>query len=814
MRIVLQDLRYSIRQLVKMPGFSLTAIVSLALGIGATTAVFSVIYAILMDPYPYAGADRMIHLRMLDRNGQPRGFGLTASQWQRIRKSPVVEDAFLADNWSLTVTGSDLPEDVEADYFSSNAFAYFGVPAALGRGLQPSDAIDGQDPQPVVVLSHKFWERHFAGNPGVVGQTMQMVHKNYTIVGVASPRFTWDDADVYVPQKITQDQNNTFYVGVRLKPGVSHAQANAALQPLIETFAKETPKHFPVGAFKLNVQGLNDDFIAQLGGTLNLLFGAVGLLLLIGCGNVSILLLARAEARQHEFSIRAAIGASRRRIVRQLLTESLLLALMGAALGVLLAYKGLAVLVANLPRYSFPHEAAIQINLPVLVFTVGVALGTGILFGLWPALQLARADGAQALQTTSRRMAGSVRGRRMHSGLIAGQIALTLLLLAGAGAAIEGFLRLMNVPLGYDPHNIMSVGIPVHEGTYKTWAERAAYFGQLRSRVAEVPGVTMAAISTNATPPSNGNNTTFQIMGKPSQQDQPTRINYVSRDYFPALRIPLAQGQVWGADEEHRGAAVAVVNETLARRYFPNEGAIGHSVKFAGLRNEPPFNFVSPGGDGWILIVGVVADKRNDGLGRPIQPEAFVPYTLQMRMYTQILVRSQGSPLALLHAVQAKINSVDHDQQTEAHVEDLEGWIKDQAEWARGHLISWLFAAFASLALALAAVGLYSVVSYTVVQRTGEFGIRMALGAQRGHVLRIVLRSMVTSVGLGIAGGVLLTVALSKVMTHWTAGETHASNPLLLAGATVSLLLVALAACAVPARKAAGIDPVRAIRCE
>jgi len=823
MQTLLQDIRYALRQLVKMPGFTLTAVLSLALGIGATTAVFSVVYAILMDPYPYAASDRMIHMRLIDKDSRPRGFGLTASQWQQVRKSPVVEDAFLADNWSLTVTGGDLPEDVEADYFSSNAFEFFGVPAALGRGLQPSDAIDGQDPQPVVVLSYKFWKRHFGGNPGVVGQTLQMVHKNYTVVGVAAPRFTWDDADVYVPQKITQDQGRIFYVGVRLKPGVSHAQANAALQPLIEQFAKDTPQHFPTGKFRLHVVGLNEDFIEQLGGTLSLIFGAVALLLLIGCSNVSILQLARATARQHEFAIRAAIGASRGRILFQLLTESLLLSLTGVALGVLLAYKSLDRIVANLPPYSFPHEAVIQINLPVLLFSVAVAVGTGVLFGLWPALQLARTEPAEALQSGTRKVTGNVRGLRMHAALIAGQIALTLLMLTGAGAAIEGFVRLLNIPLGYDPHNIMSVGIPVHDGTYKTWAERSAYFEQLRAKVAEVPGVTMAGISTNATPPSNGNNSSFEILGSPSQQDQPTRLNFVSQEYFPVLRIPLIQGRIWDQDENHRGAPVVVVNQAFARRYFRNDNAIGHSIKLSGLRNEPPYNLVAPDGDGWLLIVGVTADKRNDGLGKLILPEAFVPYSLVMRMWTQILVRSEVPPLTLLHAVQAKINSVDRDQQTEAHVENLEQWIKDQPEWARGHLISWLFAAFAGLALALAAVGLYSVVSYTVAQRTNEFGIRIALGAQRGHVLRVVFRSMMWSVGGGIAAGLALSLCLSSFMSHLSQHAQVSSrdplllasrDPLLLAAATLTLGLVAALACAIPARRAAAVDPMTAIRYE
>ena len=814
MRTVFQDLRYCIRQLLKMPGFTVTAVVSLALGIGATTAVFSIIYAIIFDPYPYATPDRMIHIALRDKDGARRGWGVTAAQWQQLRKSPVIEDSILVDGWSLTVTGSDVPEDVEATFFSSNAFDFFGVPAALGRGLQPSDAIDGQDPQPVVVLSDKFWRRHFNSDSSVVGKTMQLVHKTYTILGVMPPRFTWEDADVYVPQKITPGSANTFGIEARMKPGITHAQAAAALQPLVEQFAKETPGHFPLGHFKVEVLGLNDYFLEQLGGTLSLLFGAVALLLLIGCGNVSILLLARATARQHEFAIRSAIGARRARIIRQLLTEALVLSITGAALGVLLAYKSLDLIVANLPQYSFPHEAAIRINLPVLAFTVAVAIATGILFGLWPAIQLARTEARESLQSGSRKVAGSMRGQRVHATLIAAQIALTLLLMAGAGAAIEGFLRMMNLPLGYDPHNIMSVGIPVHENTYKTQPERAAYFELLRSKVAEVPGVTIAAISTNATPPSNGSNVTFQVLGAPSQQDLPARLNFVSHEYFPALRIALAQGRLWNADEDHRAADVAVVNQTFARRYFPNDNAIGHSVKFSGMRNDPPFAFVAPGGDGYLLIVGVIADKRNDGLGKPILPEAFIPYTVAMRMWTQILVRSQVPPLTLLHAIQLKVNSVDHDQQTQGQVQNLEQWIQDQPEWARGHLISWLFAAFAVLALLLAAVGLYSVVSYIVVQRTNEFGIRIALGARPSHVLSMVFRSMTLSVGGGIVAGILLTLALSKVMTHWTQGAANSSDPLLLAGATVLLASVAALACAVPARRAAGINPMLAIRYE
>jgi predicted permease len=812
MRTILQDLRYTVRQLIKLPGFTLTAVISLALGIGATTAVFSVVYAILFDPYPYAAPDRMIHMRLVQPKGDLNGFGVTGSQWQELRKSPVVEDTFLEDDWSLTVTGSDFPEDAQGVYLSSNAFNFFGVPAAYGRGLQPSDAIDGQDPQPVVVLGYKFWTRHFNADPAVIGKTMQLVRKNYTIVGVAGSRFTWGDADVYLPLKITGDQVKSFYAGIRLKPGITHAQADAALGPLLQQFAKETPKHFPPEHSRLHVVGLNEDFVKQLGGTLYLLFGSVALLLLIGCGNVSILLLARATARNHEFAVRSAIGASRTRIIRQLLTESLVLSLTGAGLGLVLAYRTVAVIVANLPEFSFPHEAAIQINLPVLIFSIVVAVGTGIIFGLSPAWQLSRPEVSQVMQSSTRKTTTGVSGRHTHNALIAGQIALTLLMLAGAGAAIEGFLKVAHTPLGYDPHNIMSVGIPIHDGTYKTWPERAAYFEQLHDKVAEVPGVTVTAISSNATPPDNGFNTKFEILGKPAAEDQTFRFNLVSREYFPALRIPLVHGRIWDQAESHRGALVMVVNQTFVKRYFPNGDALGHSVKVPQLVAEPPYFLTAPGSDGYLLIVGVVADKLDDGLSKPIQPEVFVPYTLAMNMFTQILVRSQVPPLSLLHAIRTKVNTIDHDQQTNGDVRDLEHWITRLPEYARGQLVSWLFGAFAALALALAAVGLFSVVSYTVVQRTNEFGIRLALGARRGHVLRIVFNSTVVSVGSGILAGVILTLAMNKVMASWAAESSR--DPLLLFAASCVLSLVATFACALPAWRASGIDPMKAIRYE
>jgi predicted permease len=559
------------------------------------------------------------------------------------------------------------------------------------------------------------------------------------------------------------------------------------------------------------VVGLNDDFKKQLGGTLYLLFAAVGFLLLIGCGNVSILLLARGTARQNEFAIRAAIGASRRRLIRQLLVEALLLSVTGAGLGVLLAYRAIRVIRDLLPKYSFPHEAAIQLDIPVLVFCVSLAILTGVLFGLWPALQLSRPDVSQVMQSSTRRIAGGGRGRMMNTVLIAGQIALTLVMLAGAGAAMRGFLRLLHTPLGYDPHNLMSVGIPVHDGAFPTWEARTAYFEQIRKKVAEVPGVQMAAISTNATPPSNGWNTGIEIIGKAPKDDQKIRVNFVSPGYFPILRIPLVQGRLWDETENHNAAQFAVINQTMARLYFP-EGALGHSFRIPDFKAQPPFNLMPSGDAPRVLIVGVVADKRNDGLRNSILPEAFVPYTLGLRMWTQILVRANGSPLVLLHAIGKQVNSINAEQQISGDVQDLDHWIQSQPEWASEHLVAWLFGSFAVLALALAATGLYSVVSFSVEQRTNEFGIRMALGAQPAHVLRVVFASMVVSVGAGLIGGVVLTLALNNVLAQWAEGSSR--DVVVLLSAIVVLTAAAAIACTAPARRAATVDPMTALRYE
>jgi len=805
------DVRFAARELRKRPGFTLTAMLSLALGIGATSAVFSVIYAVLIDPFPYPGSDRIVELRLVDKSGSDRhGIGLTGTQADVLRQAKAIEDLTLMDWWNLTTTDSDLPEDVKTNYVSPNAPNHFGVPALLGRWLIPSDAPPGETPQPVVVLTYQFWQRYYQGDPNVIGRTLQMVHKPYQIVGVMPPRFRWSDVDVYLPLKVTQDPNIQQWPSLKLKPGVSEAQAAAELQPTIEEFAKEHPERYPEG-FKVKLVSIVDAYARPLGPTLYLLLGAVASLLLIGCANVSILLLARGTERQHELAVRAAVGAGRWRMIRQLLTESLAIATTGTMLGVLLAWRGLALIVANLPENSIPAEAVIKMNVPVLLFSVALAFVTTVVSGLWPALQLSRPEIARLIQGSTRRVAGSVRARRSHGAMVGAQVALTLLMLTAAGAAGKGFLRLVKADLGYDPRSTMSLPIPVHENTHVEWKDRAQYFEQIRSRIAAMPQVVAAGISTNATPPASGWEQPIEILGSTTAEKPEARLEFVDEGYFGVLHIPLAEGRLWDHAEVMRGAPLAVINQTMARQLWPNGDAIGHQIRMAMLKDEPPYRRTAAGSDSWIEIIGIVADSRNDGLRKAVKPGVYLPFTVNMWMFTQILVRTRIVPLALLHDVRSQIVQIDPEQQV-MQVRDLNAWITRLDEYGQQRLVAMLFGMFSVLALALAAVGLYSVVSYGVATRTNEFGIRMALGARASDVLRLVFSSTALNVGTGVVAGVLFSVVFDKLAAKWVAESSR--DPVLLGSATLLLVVAAGFACFVPARRAASVDPMEALRCE
>jgi predicted permease len=820
------DIRYGLRSLWKNPAFSVVAILSLALGIGATTAMFSLIYAVLIHPFPYAGADRIMNPVLVDeeRPQQYRWFATTGSQFQTLSRAKSLDSLLGFTNFNMEITGGELPEDVSAIYMTENASAFFGVTALLGRGIQPSDAAEGANQSTVAVLNYGFWQRHYGGDQGIVGHNIQLDHKNYNIVGVMPRSFAFagamDSGDIYLPRSLLRDLISPQVTyprtpWIKLKPGVSRAAADAELQAMLKQFAKEK---FPPYPKRFHVQ-LQPILLARAqgsGSTLWLLFAAVLVLLLVGCLNCSILLLARGEARQHELAVRSAIGASRWRIIRQLLVEALTLSFSGAFLGVALSWW-LVRLPLKLAPDSFPPQSFVWINLPILGFSIGVALLTGLLFGLGPAFRLSRPTVSRTMQSKLRRFGSAAGGRTLH-GLISSQIASTLVLLAAAGTAIGAFLQVMNIPLGYDPHNVMGVGIVMHWNNPREWdgiksqRDRATFIEQLRQKIVSIPGVLSVSVGVDATPPYSGDEHAFETLGQGPAQGEQARIHRISPNYFSTLKIPLLRGRLWDQTENMHGDSVAIINESMARHYWPTHSALGQQIRIPSLKNNWALIATSPDSGGWRQVIGVVADARDDGLAGPVAPAIYVPYPTFMEPIAQFQIRTQGEPLALLHSVRTAIASVSSDQQVSNGALDLEDSLTRDPDWSRQRLFSILFAFFSGVALVLALVGLFSVVSYIVVQRTTEFGIRIALGAPRRHILWISARAAALSVSSGVVLGLLINLSLEKLLTRWMNNTVHTSGVLL--DVTLLLIVCAFFACLLPARRAVSIHPIEALRYE
>jgi predicted permease len=811
------DLCFGLRSIGKNPIFSAVTVLSLALGIGATTAMFSLIYAVLLHPFPYANADRIMNPAIFNEDNpqERRWFAMTKPQFELFRQAKSLESLMGFRNMNMEISGAGLPEDVAAVYVTENADTFFGVPTMLGRGIQSSDALPPHEP--VVVLNYKFWRRHYNGDAGVIGRTLQLDHVNYTIVGVMPRRFAFNDTlgtgDVYLPRSLLQ--GNFYTPWLKLKAGVSIGEANAEIGQLVHQFAKEFPARFPK-KFHMQLEPIVAPYERNTGPMLALLFAGVMLLLTIGCVNCSILMLARGAARQHELAVRSAIGASRWRIVRQLLVESVVISLSGAALGVAASYW-LARLPLALAPASFPPESVVHINLPILGFSVALALLAGIAVGLAPALRLARPDLSQAMQSSLRRVGGRRSGRVFH-GIIAGQIALTLLLMAGAGIAVGTFLYFARAPLGYEPRHVMDAGIVMHWNDAKAWDaiksrdSRAAFIEQMRQHMAAVPGVVSVAVGANALPPYSGWEQAWEMDGKVGGEEKQARTHLISPEYFSTLQIPLLAGRMWSAGENARGDSVAVINETMARRYWPNGNAIGQRIRVPGLKLTAPLEAASADSAGWREIVGVVGDVRNDGLDRPVLQAIYVPHTTLMTPEVQYQIRTQGEPLALVLSIREAVQSVNADQQIANDVFDLQTAIERDPQWSRQRLFSILFGFFSAMALVLALAGLFSVVAYSVAQRTNEFGIRMALGARRGHILWVAARNTALSAARGIAIGVLLVLLLKGVLARWMS-STHAGVGSFFA-VTLLLMLCACLACLLPALRAASIRPTEALRYE
>jgi predicted permease len=809
MSTLFHDLSFALRQLAKHRLYAITAILSMALGIGATAAVYSVLYGVLIDPYPYRDADRIAFVTVRDKQDRGIDVGFTLSELEQLQKTKSVEDTIAQRDVSMLTTDGDLPQSVRALEVTGNHFQFMGAPPMLGRTFTQEEAPRGSAPPGVAVISYPFWKTHFASRPDVVGSLLELNHQKYTVIGVVGPRYTWHDAEVYLPFPASLAPDTRLESPVRLRKGVSTATATDELDSYLRQFAHAHPEMLPSDGFHTKVETLNDWLLGQFKGTLLLLFIAVALLLLIGIGNVSILMLARGTARQQELATRAALGASRLRISRQLLTEAVLLSLSGGALGIVIAHLAIRLITALLPEYSIPHEVVIAVNTPVVLFSTAVSVATGIIAGVSPALHLSRPQISQIVQLGGTRSVTSRMGRT-RSALIVGQVALTVLLLAASGAAMRNFVEAYTAQLGFDPHNMLMMFMALPEGSYTTWQARSNYYDAFIERVKSTPGVSAATLSTGGTPPRGNWTQAVDIVGAPPDLSRKTGVHLVSAEYFSVFRIPLLQGRTIRRAEVLRGAHLAVVSKTFVQKYVGDSDPIGRQILPVELSRPQSGALSAANPTQPYEIIGVVADVRNDGLHRPIVPQVYVPSTVVLPTDQVVLVRTAGDPNKLIHAISANVRTLDPNQAI-ARSRSFEEFLSTFV-WSYERFISILFAIFSTIALALAAIGLFSVVAYTVEQRTREIGIRMALGARRWNVLRMMLASTARTAGIGLVLGIGLSIGLSDSIYRWTKSSTRDGAMLVII--SIVFLVASAIACLLPARRAASIDPMQALRTE
>jgi predicted permease len=800
--ILIADLRYALRILRRSPGFAATAVLSLATGIAAATGLFSIVNAALLNPFPFADSDQIVTLD----NGRSRTF-FTARELVALQQSEALDGVFALNTWGMTLTSQDLPETVGAQSLSANGLDVLGVPPLIGRVFHEADGPAGEQAQRVVVLTYRFWQGHFGGLPEAVGQTLHLNHEPYTVIGVLPRQYFPTGPGVVVPIDLTFDPKVTWTVQARLARGVTARMAEQRLQQLFDQFAKESPQRFPTEARPLVRSLVETQWANGFVPTLLLIFAASLSMLLLACANVSILLLGRGTSRAYEFVVRAALGASRGRLMRQLLVESFLLAVAGAALGVAAGYWGLPAVLRLMPSNSVPvgNLMDVPVNVPVLLFSAGLAMASALVSGLSPALSFSR----PRLITSARTNAG-VQGRRAHHLLLAAQIAVTVLLLTGAGAAVGVLIGLYRTTLGYDPHRVIIATMNLPENTYMEWAGRASFYERLRDRMTEVPQVDSVALATySGIPPQSGQRSVAEVPGRDTSGGEAPIVQRISADYFSTMKIPLIRGRVWSDSESGGTPHVAVVNQAMARAWWPDESALGRRVRMPDYVEPPnPYRLAAPGSDGWFEIVGVVGDTPNVGLHEPPAPSIYVPYTLMLSDSLNVILRTSSDPsFAMVRSIREAVRTVDSNQTVSVYT--AEG-VLENAGWGRARFVTLLLLGFAMFALMLAVVGVYSVVSYAVSCRFKEFGIRMALGAGRGRIVNAAVQPAVVAVVAGLFAGLALSVALNEVVARWSIGNLN--DPVVLVAVSLVLLVIAMMAVAIPANRAASIQPRDALR--
>ena len=797
------DLRSALRQLIKVPSFTAVAILTLALGIGACSAIFSVVNVVLLRPLDYPEPGRIVAIRETNLPQFPE-FSVSPPNyldWEKQTKSYEYLAAY--GGASVNLTGEGEPQRLVGVKATAHYFDVYGIKPILGRMLLPEEDAQGKDH--VVVLSYPFWQRVFGGGRDVVGRAVQLNGEPYTVVGVAPAGFgLTSKVDVWMPMAFKPDETANdarggHYINVvgRLKPGVTVAQARAELEVIASQLAKQYPdSNKGWGIFMMTLQ---DYGVRDVKPVLYTLLGAVGCVLLIACANLANLLLARATARHREISIRAALGASRARLVRQLLTESVVLSVCGGAAGLLLARGGLCALLALAPT-SLPRITEIHLDSGVLLFSLALSVATGLVFGIAPAWLAARADVNEALkQGTRGSTEGGARGR-LRSALVVIEVTFALMLLGGAGLLARSFMQLAQVDPGFIPENATLLRLSLPQKKYALPEQQTAFANALLDRVKALPGVQAAGL-THSMPLVGDYVLGFNIEGRPAidPSDLPNTNYYaVTPDYFRAMGIRLVRGRVFTPQDDAKAPRVAIINETMARQHFPNDDPIGKRIN------------ITNGPDTWREIVGIVGDIKQYGVDKATSAQSYEPFAQVPFSSINVVIRTSGAPAALLGAIRPTVYAVDKDQPIGA-IRPLEEIVADSI--ARQRFAMTLLAVFSGVALVIAAVGIYGVMAYNVVQRTGEFGIRMALGAQQRDVLRLVLIQGGKLIGLGLIIGLLATLAASRAMGSMLF-NTSAQDPLTLGSITLLLGAVALVACLLPANRATKVNPIEALRTE
>jgi putative ABC transport system permease protein len=812
MENLINDIRYGIRNLLKRPGLTAIAIITLALGIGANSAIFSVVNAIVLRPLPYRDSERLVAIwGNLHKSGLEE-IEISAPEFTDFREKCKAFDQVAAyTTQGFNLTGVAEPERLRGAVVSANLFTMLGRDPQHGRNFLPEEDQFGRDQ--VAILSHALWQRRFGADLGIVNKTIALDGQTVTVVGIMPAGFHFPDKDTeawrplaFEPDLLTENNRGSHFLNViaRLRPAVTLPQAQADMDTVTAQLSQDHRTTYPSG-FSAKLRSLHEDVVGNLRTALFVLLGAVGLVLAVACANVAHLMLANAAARVREVAIRSALGAGRARLIRQFLTESLLLSVLGGIAGLLLAIWGVATLVALIPRET-PRVEEIRLDYRVVLFTFGISILTGVLFGLAPALQAAKTDLTDALKEGGR--SGSEGQRRVHlrSLLVISEFALALLLLIGSGLMIKSFLRLQEVKPGFEPERLLTMRVALPEAKYSDFQKSRAFFEKLFERLKARPEVTsVGAINLLPFGGSSGDRS-FTIEDQPVAPGQPRpdeQVRFVSAGYFTTMGIPFLKGRDITAGDLPDKPQVVIANEVLVRKFWPNKEPLGKRISFSTQNPK------------WYEIVGVVGNVKHRGLDLEETPEFYIPFLQPLfadanvqPMY--VVMRTSSEPLSSASVVRNEVAAIDRDQPVSSLM-TMEQRISDSVAPRRFNMF--LMGLFAALALILAAIGIYGIMAFAVGQRTHEIGIRIALGAGRGDVLRLVLRTGLGLILIGIAIGLAVAFAATRVMSTLLFGVSP-NDPVTFLGEALLLAFVGLLACYIPARRATKVDPLVALRYE